>query len=86
MNKDARSDRLTAKPIFRVLLNESAAFDSLLQKSNDRFLKSMDFLGERSEIDDECKRVSHRVNQADNFCVGLENTCDQLNTRGLNIE
>ena len=86
VNEDAWTDRLTAKPMFHVLLNETAAFDSLLQKSNDWFLESTDFLGECLEIAYECKRVFHTVNQAHNLCVGLENMCDQLYATGLSIE
>ena len=74
MNEGARTRRLTAKSAARVLPSERAAFDSLLQESNDGFLESANFSVKRSEVVDESERVLHGPNQADYFCVSFEDT------------
>lgn len=79
MSEDTWTEELTAKPAVDVLPNESTAFGRLLQKSDDRLFKCTNFLGKRLEIVDEGERVFQMTNQLDNFCIGLENVCNQLN-------
>ena len=71
---------LTTNPAIRILSDENAAFDGLLQESNDGFLESANFSVKRSEVVDKSERVLHGPNQTNYFRVSFEDTQDQLNT------
>ena len=73
MNKN-----LTKEGLVRVLADEEAAFNGLLQKPLNRPMKARDLVGQRVDVTNKCKGIVHGTSEIDDLLVCFEYVLDGL--------